>query len=148
MADSESAPRAKKRGVLLPVAAGLAALLCAGAAAWMYSSRSAEAGRSSGAVAFTLPLDTFVVNLNGTDRGYLRVGVALGLARMPSHREDVPVALARDVILSVLSGVKEEELAPPQGKDRLKGEVLRALQERAPQIGVVDVYITEMLVQM
>jgi flagellar FliL protein len=114
---------------------------------WMSSSRTSSAA-GSGAVAYTLPLETFVVNLSGTERGYLRVGIALGLSRAPSHKEELPVALARDTILSVLSTVKVDELTPPDSKDKLKNEILRALKQRAPQMGVEDVYFTEFLVQM
>ena len=99
-------------------------------------------------VAYTLRLDTFVVNLSGGGRSYLRVGIALGLSRMPARKEDLPVAIARDTILSIVSAVKPEELAQPEGKEKLKGQILQALKDRLPQLGVEDVYFTEFLVQM
>jgi flagellar basal body-associated protein FliL len=148
MPEADRAPARKKSKLPMAVAAVvIASLGGAGIFFWMSSARSTSAA-GSGAVAFTLPLETFVVNLSGTERGYLRVGIALGLSRAPSHKGELPVALARDTILSVLSAVKAEELTPPDSKDKLKSQILRALKERAPQLGVADVYFTEFLVQM
>ena len=119
----------------------------AGSWFWMNSPGSTNASAGSSSVAYTVPLETFVVNLSGGEHGYLRVGIALGLSRAPQHKDDLPVALTRDTILSVLSAVKAEQLAQPDGKSKLKAELLQALKERAPQLGVEDVYFTEFLVQ-
>ena len=99
----------------------------------------------------TLALETFVVNLNGSgQRAYLRVGITLGMAHpLPRNRaEGVPTALVRDTILSVLATAQPEALLQVEGKRQLKEELLKALQERVPQMAVENVYFTEFLVQM
>ncbi len=58
------------------------------------------------------------------------------------------MALVRDTILSVLATAQPEELLRVEGKHRLKEELLKALQERVPQLAVTNVYFTEFLVQM
>lgn len=106
---------------------------------------------AEGAAESTLALETFVVNLTGSgQRAYLRVGITLGLAhQLPRNQpEAVPTALVRDTILSVLATAQPEELLKLEGKRQLKEELLKALQERVPQIAVQNVYFTEFLVQM
>jgi flagellar basal body-associated protein FliL len=115
---------------------------------WMRPLVPTNAAENNSAVGFTFPLETFVVNLNGGERAYLRVGIAVGLSRPPARKEELPVALVRDTILSVLSSVRPEQLTQPEGKSKLKAEILQALKDRAPQLGVEDVYFTEFLVQM
>jgi flagellar basal body-associated protein FliL len=103
-----------------------------------------------GAAESTLVLETFVVNLAGSgQRAYLRVGITLGVARpLPHNPADVPIALVRDTILSVLATAQPENLLREEGKRQLKEELLKALQEREPQMAVQNVYFTEFLVQM
>jgi flagellar basal body-associated protein FliL len=103
---------------------------------------------SGGTTETTLPLETFIVNLNGAgQRGYLRVGITLGLSQ-PRKKEDVPIALVRDAILSELASAQPDQLLAPGGKQNLKAEIIKALQESAPDLGVDNVYFTEFLVQM
>jgi flagellar basal body-associated protein FliL len=99
----------------------------------------------------TFPLETFVVNLGGSgQRAYLRAGITLGLAHPLTRvqREEMPTALVRDTILSILAEAQPEALLGQEGKRQLKEQVLQALQTRLPQIGVKNVYFTEFLVQM
>ena len=97
-----------------------------------------------------LPLEGFVVNLGGGGpRAYLRVGLTLGLSRaLPRKRDDLPMAALRDAALTVLSSAQPEQLLAPEGKQKLKAALLEALQERAPELGIDNVYFTEFLVQM
>ena len=116
---------------------------------WTRPSPPAKAGENETPVGSTLTLETFVVNLNGGGRAFLRVGIALTLSRPPArNKEEIPVALVRDTILSVLSVTRPEQLTQPDGKRQLKVDILRALNDRAPQLGAQDVYFTEFLVQM
>ncbi len=110
--------------------------------------RFTATGPGGSDVAYTFPLETFVVNLNGSGRSYLRIGISLGLSHAPARKEDLPVAIVRDTIVSTISAVKPEEVAQPEGRGKLKSEILQALKERLPQLGVEDVYFTEFLVQM
>lgn len=139
-------PQGKKAWLGVVLALGLTAT---GAFAWWSSQRSTSA--AEGAAEFTFPLETFVVNLEGSSqRAYLRVGITLGLAHPVSTRsgELPPMALVRDTILAVLAAGQPEELLKVEGKRQLKDQLLRALQEKVPQMAVENVYFTEFLVQM
>jgi len=134
----------KKKGWLAVVL--VLVLAAAGMFAWLRPEASTSTAAGS-----TLALETFVVNLNGSSqRAYLRVGITLGLAHPLPHNqaEAAPVALVRDTILSVLATAQAEELLRLEGKRQLKDELLKALQERVPQMAVENVYFTEFLVQM
>jgi|SRR5580765_6370947 len=133
------------------VAVALTLLLTgAGILFWPRSAHPTNAAENDTAVGSTLTLETFVVNLNGGGpRAYLRVGIALTLSRPPArNKEEIPVALVRDTILSVLSTTRPDQLTQPDGKRQLKAGILQALKDRAPQLGAEDVYFTEFLVQM
>lgn len=147
----------QNRGTSRGKAGGLAVVLVLGlstAGIFLWSgvwqgARSSDA--SSGAPESTLPLEPFVVNLAGSSqRAYLRVGITLGLAHpLPRNRAEVAtMALVRDTILSILATAQPDELLKLEGKRQLKDELLKALQERVPQLGVENVYFTEFLVQM
>lgn len=138
----------KKRSlalVLLPV------LALGAAAVWfLHSDAGTNGATSASSVHFVLHLDTFVLNLSGGDeRAYLRAGVDLGLRDDPQHKGGpaVPVALIRDTILGVLATAHSEEILTSPGKQALKGQLLRALRERVPWLGVEEVYFTEFLIQ-
>lgn len=134
-------------GTLLILILGLAG---AGVFVWLRSQASVG-GANAGDAESTLALETFVVNLNSAGQhGYLRLGISLGLAReLPRNKaEAIPTALIRDTILSVLATAQAEQLLSSDGKRQLKDDLLKALQERVPQIGVQHVYFTEFLVQM
>jgi flagellar basal body-associated protein FliL len=133
--------------VLLPLVA-----LGAAGGGWYWRSQSAAHSAASQAtqVRSVLHLETFVLNLSGADdHAYLRAGVDLGLRSEPGAKGEPapPVALIRDTILSVLSTARSEDVLTPQGKQALKAELLRVLRERAPGVGVEEVYFTEFLIQ-
>jgi len=119
---------------------------------WFWVHRGTEAEvQASGEqrVQSTLHLETFVLNLADADqRAYLRVGVDLGLNReLKNGDPTVPIAQVRDAILGVLAQAKGDDLVTAQGKAKLKQDLLRALQERVPQLGVEEIYFTEFLIQ-
>jgi len=131
-----------------------AALLALGIpAVWMLRGRvqTEAAATHTSQVKSVLHLETFVLNLADPDeRAYLRVGIDLGLTTDLQANErsgNPPIALLRDTILGVLALAKPQDLVTPQGKTRLKDDLLRALRERAPALGVEEVYFTEFLVQ-
>ncbi len=150
MADSEvtetKAPTMRRRWTTL--SALVVVLLVVGG--WLLSQR--QKGNASpddeNQVKSTLHLETFVVNLSDHEqRSYLRVGIDLGLGRQLGKGESAPVALVRDTILGVLAQCRAEELLTPPGKDKLKQDLLRALQGRAPTLDVQEVYFNEFLIQ-
>jgi flagellar basal body-associated protein FliL len=131
-------------GIVLPM------VILAGVGIWFWASHGTEPSASqSGRVRSTLHLETFVLNLADPDqRSYLRVGIDLGLNQEPKRGEDVgPVAPVRDTILSVLAEAKVSELMTASGKTKLKEDLLHALQQRVPQMGIEEVYFTEFLIQ-
>jgi flagellar basal body-associated protein FliL len=126
------------------------ALALAGLGIWFWSTRGLEpgpAGRS--AIRSTLHLETFVLNLaDPGQRSYLRVGIELGLgSEIGKGANAPPVALVRDTILGILGQARVEDLLEEKGKTKLKADLLHALQERVPGLGVEEVYFTEFLIQ-
>lgn len=103
---------------------------------------------SDGATAGTLHLDTFVLNLSDPgQRSYLRVGIDLGLNRALGRNEAPPLGPVRDTIIGVLGQAKADDLVTAEGKTRLKQDLLHALQNRVPELGVMEIYFTEFLIQ-
>lgn len=140
-------PPARKRGWLFLI---FPIVILAGAGLWLrvaHGSEAASAGDEK--VRSTVHLDTFVLNLADTDqRSYLRVGIDLGLNHETKHGEEpVPVAEVRDTILGALGGAKVDDLLTAPGKAKLKEDLLHALQQRMPEIGVEEIYFTEFLIQ-
>lgn len=99
-------------------------------------------------------LEPFVVNLADTEENrFLRAGIDLGLGNPLADKEgkggesEIPTARIRDCILAVLSTWRSDALLAPDGKQKLKDELVRALAARVPELGVKEVYFTDFLVQ-
>jgi flagellar FliL protein len=141
-----------RRGVaaalLLPVAAG---------AAWYLLRRSASAApqkaKAASEVRAVMHLEPFLVNLADPEGDkYLRIGIDLGLEEEPGKHgraepSEMPIARTRDTILMILTTCKSDALLTPAGKAKLKDDLTQALRERAPDLGVREIYFTEFLVQ-
>jgi flagellar FliL protein len=111
-------------------------------------------GSHAPSVKAVMHLEPFVVNLaDPEDNRFLRIGIELGLENPPSAKEgkggesEVPTARIRDCILAVLSTWHSDALLAPEGKEKLKDELVRALRARVPELGVREVYFTDFLVQ-
>ena len=99
-----------------------------------------------------LALDSFVVNLQDpSGNGYLRVSMSLGLAAAPKEDDkdkSVPyLPRLRDTILGVLGTRTVDELLTPDGKTKLKDDLLKAVNSSVPELQCKEVYFTEFLVQ-
>ncbi|HZQ23469.1 MAG TPA: flagellar basal body-associated FliL family protein [Terriglobales bacterium] len=98
-----------------------------------------------------LHLETFVLNLpDPSSRCYLRIGIDVGVSRMPEGKGESSapaVPMVRDTILTALSTANADELMTTEGKLKLKEALVRALQQRVPELGVQEVYFTELLIQ-
>src|SRR5579885_2445727 len=100
----------------------------------------------------TLHLEGFVVNLADPDGNrYLRLGMDLGLAKELEVQKGKggpdPTPAIRDAVLSVLSTRLSDDLLTPEGKAKLKDDLLHTLQDRVPSLQVREVYFTDFLVQ-
>jgi flagellar FliL protein len=119
-------------------------------------------GGTGGVTTYAIVLDPLVVNLADADQhGYLRAGVTLRVqASTESERlaKATPVlsdgkvqaevsAPLRDIVLDVLGRQKVEDLLQPDGKEKLKAILKKAMQDRDPDVKVTDIYFTEFLVQ-
>lgn len=98
-------------------------------------------------------LEPFVVNLaDAEENRFLRIGIDLGLenpvsAKGQGGEGEVPTARIRDCILGVLSTWHSDALLAPEGKQKLKDELVHALRARVPELGVREIYFTDFLVQ-
>ena len=151
-AGGSSNPNNPRKSKSLLYIAGVLLLAAAAAGIYWYSrsGTSKNTAPAPGEEESTLTLEPFIVNLDSAgQRAYLRVGITLGLARArPLKKDDLAIAPLRDAILSVLSSAQPEQLLGAEGKQKLKGDLLKALQERLPDLGIENVYFTEFLVQM
>ena len=138
----QPAGRSRVLGIVIPL------VLLAGVGIWFWAKGTEAPPSEATRIRSTLHLETFVLNLADTDqRSYLRVGIDLGLNQEAKRGETAPVAQVRDTILGVLAEAKVNDLMTVAGKTKLKENLLHALQERMPQLGVAEVYFTEFLIQ-
>jgi flagellar FliL protein len=140
-----------------PLVAAALVLLVAACAAWYLFRHSAstaqQKAKAEREVRAVLHLEPFVVNLADPDGDrFLRVVIDLGLDRdLGEHnraaQSALPIARTRDAILMILTTCKAEPLTAPAGKAALKEALTKALQDRAPELDVREIYFTEFLVQ-
>jgi flagellar FliL protein len=118
------------------------------------SANQSEQGR----VAAVLSLESFTVNLADPEEGrFLRATLSLGVeGQLPAagkgesrnaEPRGVSMATIRDSILSVLTTCKSNDLLTPEGKTKLKADLISALARDVPALQAREVYFTEFLVQ-
>jgi flagellar FliL protein len=148
-------PKKPKRTVLL---IGIVLILGMGiGGAWFFLRQRAvhaeQRAESGSKVQAVLHLEEFIVNLGDTEGGrYLRVGMELGLdhpiGKEKTDKDQVSSnALIRDTILAVLCARKSYDLLSPDGKEKLKEDLVQRLQARIPELGAKEIYFTDFLVQ-
>ena len=91
------------------------------------------------------------------DGRFLRATLALGVdgqlptiakgENKPVETGAVSMATIRDSILTVLAQYTSEQLLTPDGKTKLKADLINALNRDVPELRVREVYLTEFLVQ-
>jgi flagellar FliL protein len=105
-----------------------------------------------------LPLEPFTVNLADPEEGrFVRATLALRAdgylptitkgENKPPENSRVSMATIRDSILTVLSQCTSAQLLTPEGKAKLKADLLSSLNRDVPDLRVRDIYFTEFLVQ-
>ncbi len=149
-ASPTNAPPARRSGApakwIVLAAALVVALVWFGR--WFTSAQQAETGAQD-QVKSVLHLEPFVVNLaDPEEKAYLRVGIDLGMTgEMPKESAVAATALVRDTLLGVLTTCNPQQLLSAEGKVQLRQQLLQALQQRDPGLGVEEVYFTEFLIQ-
>ncbi len=98
------------------------------------------------------------MNLADLEEGrFLRATLALGvdgqlptIARgetKPVETSQVSMATIRDSILTVLAQCTSAQLLTPEGKTKLKADLINSLNRDVPDLRAREVYFTEFLVQ-
>ncbi len=98
------------------------------------------------------------MNLADLEEGrFLRATLALGvdgqlptIARgetKPVETSQVSMATIRDSILTVLAQCTSAQLLTPEGKAKLKADLINSLNRDVPDLRAREVYFTEFLVQ-
>jgi len=95
------------------------------------------------------PLDQFIVNLvsNNSER-YLKCKISLELDAPELQQElDKKLPAVRDTIIQILSSKTVEEIQTARGKEKLKEEIRRKLNEMLTTGEIRHVYFTEFVIQ-
>lgn len=158
--DLNTAPEEQRSGSSLRTIMVVLLLVAVGGTAglWVRSRRLRAAGHAKPTVPETkvnavMHLESFTVNLADKDQSsYLRLGIDLGLGHdLPGGKDGDKTAqftpMVRDTLLGVLSIWTSEQLLAPDGKTKLKADLVKALRDRAPEMDVREVYLTDFLVQ-
>ena len=133
-------------------------LAAIGAGAYWFVSRlhaveAAPNAPKAASVTSVIHLDSFVVNLADRNQSsFLKVSIDLGVTSASAEGKsgDANTAVLpkiRDTILSVLSTWQSGGLLAPDGKTKLKEQILDALHQQVPTVPIKEVYFTEFLVQ-
>ncbi|QCI28345.1 flagellar basal body-associated protein FliL [Caminibacter pacificus] len=95
------------------------------------------------------PLDKFVVNLVSTNADrYLKCKIDLELDSPELQQEiDKKLPAIRDLIIRILSSKTVEEIQTSKGKEKLKEEIKRKINEILTTGEVRNVYFTEFVIQ-
>jgi flagellar FliL protein len=147
------------------VAAALVVCIALGAGGYFIMTRRAIAGakkpskpaaqlkRRAATPVAVLSLAPFLINLADPDHStFLKIEIAMGLNQpLPKDSGDAKdyplMPEVRDTILGVLTTWQSSQLLAPGGKAKLKEQLLSAVQQRIPQLGAVDIYFTDFLIQ-
>jgi flagellar FliL protein len=156
--DTTKSETGKKRPTMVRLALIVVVALVAAGGAWFCLLRKPDSAAHKKAktdteVRAVMHLDPFVVNLADPDgERFLRVGIDLGLQQAPAehsqgNQSETPLARTRDAILMTLTTCKADDLLAIDGKSKLKEDLVKALREHVPDLGVQEIYFTEFLVQ-
>ncbi|MCD8567877.1 MAG: flagellar basal body-associated FliL family protein [Geovibrio sp.] len=95
-------------------------------------------------------MESFVVNL--ADPGgsrYLRVTLQLELTAVKGLKDEIDkrVPQIRDVIITILSSKRYEEINSAQGKMIMKQQIMRRINSLLAAGQIANVYVTEFVIQ-
>lgn len=112
-----------------------------------------KGGHEKKAPVSSMPLGEFVVNLADTgDIRYLKADIVLevegAVAKGGGHGEaSGPDPRVRDAVIQVLSSRRFAELVKPEGKEKLKKDIVAAVNERLHDAKAVEVFFSEFAMQ-
>lgn len=98
----------------------------------------------------THELSEFIVNLADKDPAHFaKVTIALGLTEAIHNEEEMkkhepPI---RDAVLELLTAKRYEELLAPEGKAKLKKQILKRVQDIMGEDKVAEIYFTNFAMQ-
>jgi flagellar FliL protein len=128
----------------------VALLFAAGACLLGCQSGKADVAEDKAAALATVHLEDFVVNL-ADGHSYLRIGIDLGTeSETTKAKNDLPpatVPVIRDSVITLLSTLTSDDLLTPDGKAKLKQNLLKVLNDRLPELKVREIYFNEFMVQ-
>ncbi|MEW6595616.1 MAG: flagellar basal body-associated FliL family protein [Thermodesulfobacteriota bacterium] len=159
-AEGQEAP--KKSKLIFFIILGVTILLLGGGGFFAYTKFMApkpakveeakaegEKGAPEPAIGQILPLDPFVVNLaDPSGKRYLKLKVELEL--------ETPIALEkakqvspklRDMVIMMLTSLSFEEVMTPEGKIRIRDELLERFNQVMRPDRIKNIYFTEFVVQ-
>lgn len=94
-------------------------------------------------------LDVFVVNLTGQNvRRYVRTSLSLGVDS-EKEKEELKqfIAPIRHAVIMLLSTQNAEDISNPDGKKKLRSELLKQINDVIGKTTVQNVYFKEFLIQ-
>ena len=94
------------------------------------------------------PLETFIVNLSGDEgRRYLKAKLVLDIDQEKQTDIDKNLHKVRDALILVLSNKTYSDIYDREGKSALREELKSALENIVGKKVVIEVYLTEFVVQ-
>ncbi|MCS7199006.1 MAG: flagellar basal body-associated FliL family protein [Caldimicrobium sp.] len=96
-----------------------------------------------------IDFDPIIVNLlDPSGKRYLQIKLSLEVADKKAEQEiKRKEPKIRDRILTILSGKTVEEVIIPDAKEKIKAEILRKLKEDIDEEMIINVYITQFIVE-
>jgi len=140
-----------KKSPIMPIMMGVVILLILAIAAKVFlggSKADAKGVKKPVEVGVTMPLEEFLVNLNGASDHYLKTTIALGLKKgLTEEQAKEHIPAMRDAILSVLQTKTLKDLSDPKEREALKDDVKSRVNKEVPEEPVVKVYFTAFATQ-
>jgi flagellar FliL protein len=112
---------------------------------------SVPSSQSRSEVKSTLPLEPFLVNLADKDEiRFVKATFHLGLEEKSGEGAKDPVSMAamRDTIISILSSKTSDQILTIEGKDKLREEIRKRLNDIAPKMRIQEIFIVDFVVQL
>lgn len=158
---ADGTEKSKKKKMLLLAIIGLLVLVIAGGGFFAYKKFLAphpavtgEEGQAKmdkvekGGEIF--PLEPFVVNLaDARGKRYLKIKIALELEESPTVKAKAEelVPKMQDMVIMVLTSLSFEDVMAPEGKIRIKEELLERFNQILRPDRVKNIYFTDFVIQ-